>query len=619
MIVAVLVAMAAATATSPVALVTAFWVGGGAMAAGLRSWAPTYAVAGLLIVLAAAVIVLAWATVPGIARGRRRPMALAAVALAILLILSLTRVWQVAVASWAPRPVAIVAFIVALIALVVAFAARTPVRAPVAGVGPAVAGLLGAYVLVAVVVALPASAIPQFPRPPWVPSLQEGTPGGTPIAGAPAPQNPALATGQWSTIHNDAWMTDAYSALRLLDPDGADVLSFFAGGDCASLLWNDVGELVAVCVSPTEVRAYVLDPRTLEPRIERRLAAKPLAADALTNFSGGGYAILDADQRLVTPLPGGVIARFDGRTLEPVDSFDVTDALLPGEGITSVVPDWSGLLWFVGREGSIGLLDPATGLPRAILAGPGGTPVDIENSFAVTEQGAYVVTGEELMLVAAVDGAPAIQWRVGCDRGDRLKPGQTSRASGTTPTVLGDGGRYVAITDNADPRMRVVVFDVSGPSPVERCAVPVFADGMSATENSLIAMGDSLVVESNYGYTVTAVAGGHSTVPGLARIDVEGEGCRLTWESNDVTVPSLVSKGVMADGAVLTYTKEPSLLGTDAWWFTEVDAQSGEVRWRRLAGLGPLLNNHYAAGYVAPDGSIYVGTISGIVALVSVP
>jgi outer membrane protein assembly factor BamB len=78
-----------------------------------------------------------------------------------------------------------------------------------------------------------------------------------------------------------------------------------------------------------------------------------------------------------------------------------------------------------------------------------------------------------------------------------------------------------------------------------------------------------------------------------------------------------VSKGLLADGAVLTYTKEPSLLGTDAWWFTAVDAQSGEVRWRRLAGLGPLLNNHYAAGYVGPDGSVYVGTISGVVALIA--
>ena len=615
-VVAVLVAAAAATATSPVALATAFWVGGGAIASGARSGAPTYSLAGLLIVVTASLVVMAWATVPGIVRGRRRPAVVALVALVVMGALALTRAWQVTVASWVPRPWALVATAIAIVALIVFIARAREPRGPVVGVGPAVAGVLGAYVLVGAVAVLPGEGIPQFPRPPWVPEVQEGSTASASIDAAPAPQNPALASGEWATIHNDSWMTDSYSAVRLPDPMTSSVASFFAGGDCASLLWNEQGEIVAVCVSPTEVRAYILDPRTLEPRAERHLAARALAADALTNFSGGGYAVLDAGQRLVTPLPGGVIGRFDARDLTPVDTFDVAGSLQPGEGITSVIPDWSGQLWFVGRQGTVGVLDPLSGSAQSLLSGPADDPVDIENSFAVVEGGAYVVTGAELLALTIDDGAPVVAWRVPYDRGTRLKPGQTSRASGTTPTVFGEGGRYVAITDNADPRMHVIVYDVSGSAPVERCAVPVFGEGRSATENSLIALGDSLVVESNYGYTVTAVAGGHSTVPGLARIDVTEGGCTLAWESEDITIPSLVSKGVLADGAVITYTKEPSALGTDAWWFTAVDAQTGEVRWRRLAGVGPLLNNHYAAGYVGPDGSVYVGTISGLVALI---
>lgn len=624
-VLAVLVAVAAATATSPVALVTAFWVGGGAIASGLRAGAPTYAVAGVLIIVVASLVVTVWTTVPGIVRGRRRPAIVAIVALAALGLLALTRAWQVAVASWAPRPVALAAMLIALIGLMVFLVRARASRAqakpvvgnPIVGLAPAVAGVLGAYVLVAAIASLPESGIPQFPRPPWVPQQQGDVVGAQPMAGTPAPQNPALASGEWATIHNDSWMTDSYASALVPDPATSDVASFFAGGDCASLLWNDRGEVVAVCVSPTEVRAYVLDARTLAPLAERRLASRALAADALTNFSGGGYAVLDAEQRLVTPLPGGIIARFDAHDLSTVDEFDVADALQPGEGITSVVPDWSGLLWFVGREGTVGILDPGSGVARSLLADPGGTPVDIENSFAVVEDAAYVVTGAELLRLSISDGAPIVDWRLPYDRGVRLKPGQTSRASGTTPTVFGADGRYVAITDNADPRMNVVAVDVSGERPVELCRVPVFGEGESATENSLIALGDSLVVESNYGYSVTAVAGGHSTVPGLARIDVAPGGCEVAWESSDITIPSLVSKGLLADGSVLTYTKEPSLLGTDAWWFTAVDAQSGEVRWRRLAGLGPLLNNHYAAGYVGPDGSVYVGTISGVVALIT--
>ncbi|MEY3733763.1 MAG: hypothetical protein RL347_1122 [Actinomycetota bacterium] len=615
--VGVLVGAAALAVTSPVALVASAWVGGGAIAVGLRDAAWTYAVAGVLIVTAACLVVAVWATVPGIVRGRRRPMAIALIVIIVLIGLAASRAWPVVVASWMPRALAITLLVIAGVALIANLILRRAPRDPIVGVAPAVAGLVGAYVLVAAVVALPGQGIPQFPRPLWLSSIQSGPGEMSPMPGSRAPQNPSLAPGEGSTIHNDSWMTDAYSTARLPDPANASVLSFFAGGDCASLLWNDRREIVAVCVSPTDVRGYILDPRTLVPRVERRISQRPLAVDALTNFSGGGYAVLDAQQRLVTPLPGGVIARFDGRDLTLIDEFDVRDQLLPDEGITSVIPDWSGLLWFVGREGSIGLLDPTTGTANAILSGQGGDPVDIENSFAVTEQGAYVVTGEELMLVEALDGAPVITWRAAYDRGSRLKPGQTSRASGTTPTVFGDAGRYVAITDNADPRMHVVVYDVSGSVPRQVCAVPVFDHGMSATENSLIALGDSLYVESNYGYSVTAVAGGHTTVPGLARIDVTDAGCAIAWETSDVTIPSLVSKGLIADGALLTYTKEFSPLGTDAWWFTAVDAKSGDVIWRRLAGVGPLLNNHYAAGYVGSDGSVYIGTISGVVALVS--
>ncbi|MFM1965432.1 MAG: hypothetical protein RL134_1157 [Actinomycetota bacterium] len=617
LLVAIIVGVAAVTVTSPVALVTSAWVGGGAVAVGLRDAAWSYAVAGVLIVAVVGLVVTLWGTLPGIARGRRRPMVIALLLVVVVLGLGVSRAWSVVVASWVPRPIALAALALAGIALVVGLVLRHVPGAPIVGIAPGIAGVVGAYVLVAAVVALPGQGIPEFPRPPWVPQVQMGVGTGVPVDATPAPQNPALAAGEWATIHNDSWMTDTYSGVRLPDPEAAEVVSFFAGGDCASLLWNDEGRIVAMCVSPTEVRAYVLDPRTLVPLVERRITQRPLASDALTNFSGGGYAVLDHQQRLVTPLPGGVIARYDARTLDPVDSFDVAAALQPDEGITSVVPDWGGLLWFVGREGTIGLLDPATGVARSVVAGPGGSPVDIENSFAVTEQGAYVVTGAELLRLVARDGEPIIEWRVPYDVGVRLKPGQTSRASGTTPTVFGAGGRYVAITDNADPRMSVIVFDVSGPMPAEHCAVPVFGDGESATENSLIALGDSLVVENNYGYSVTAVAGGRTTVSGLARIDVTGSGCALAWESGDVTIPSLVSKGVLADGAVLTYTKESSALGTDAWWFTAVDAQTGDVRWRRLAGVGPLLNNHYAAGYLGSDGSVYVGTISGVVALIS--
>ncbi len=66
---------------------------------------------------------------------------------------------------------------------------------------------------------------------------------------------------------------------------------------------------------------------------------------------------------------------------------------------------------------------------------------------------------------------------------------------------------------------------------------------------------------------------------------------------------------------MLTYTKPALPSGIDAWYFTGIDAGSGEVLWRRLAGTGPLANNHYAALYLGPTGNLYVGTLGGVIAL----
>ncbi len=603
--------IAAIAVTTPIGLVASLWVGAGTIGSGVRAGAPVYIAAGVLLVLIAGVVVALWVSIPGIHRGRRRPPIVGLTAVGILLVVLATGAWPAV--AWLPRSVVAGSLAVAALLLILALWRSDPQATPLPGLAPAVIGLVATYAAVSVVNSLASSSIPQFPRPPWVSQVDLSGTSGVPVT-APEPPQLGLAPGQWSSIHNDAWMTDAYRGVALPDPENSEVVSFFAGGDCASLLWNGYGELIAVCVSPTRVQGFVLDPRTLAPLAERKLADRPLATDALTNFSGGGYAILDAKERLVAPLPNGVIGRFDARTLQMIDEFAVAEVLLPGEGITSVLPNGESGLWFVGREGSVGLLDTTTGQARATLVGRDGS-VDIENSFALGANGtAYVVTGEDLLRVDDVAGNPEVMWRFAYDRGERRKPGQTSRASGTTPTVFADG-RFVAITDNAEPRMNVVVVDVSGARPQQHCAVPVFGDGESAGENALIAMDDALFVENNYGYSAFAVAGGRTTVPGFAKVDVSASGCSLPWQNDELSIPSLVSKGVAADGAVLTYTKESSLIGTDAWWFTAVDVRNGDVLWRRLAGVGPMLNNHYAGGYLGPDGSVYVGTISGVVAL----
>lgn len=439
-----------------------------------------------------------------------------------------------------------------------------------------------------------------------------------PLEAEDAAQHPHLAPNPDSNIHGDAAMTDAYTDRGVLDPRDAEVLSRHLGGVCASMLFDSRGRIIAVCVNATRVTLNVLDPGTLEVLDREHVADRPFRIDFATNFTGGGYAVLDEQERVVLPTADGRITRWSvadasgSASIEAVDEVDVGDELADGEAITSAVPAVDGSLWLVGNLGTVALLDGES------VQSTRFEDADIENSFAVGEDGrAWVVTSKELVALKDRGGRPTVTWRQPYDSGSHRKPGQTSRASGTTPTLVSDE-RYVAITDNADPRMHVVVYDTDpavAQGDREVCRVPVFAKDRSATDNTLIALGDSLFVENNFGYDLYTATFGRSVEPGMTRIDVDAGGCETVWANDEVRIPSVVSKGT-TDGVIATYTKGESVAGLDAWHFTAIDATSGEVMWRRLAGTGPMANNHYAAIYVGSDGSLYVGATGGILALV---
>ena len=152
---------------------------------------------------------------------------------------------------------------------------------------------------------------------------------------------------------------------------------------------------------------------------------------------------------------------------------------------------------------------------------------------------------------------PEVVWQREYDHGSQKKPGQLSAGSGTTPTVLPSG--LVAITDNADPQMHVQFYDaVDGPLV---CQAAVFGEGESASDNSLVAVGDaSVVVENNYGYKAPwSTLLGRATTGGLARVDADpdtGE-CTVGWRSDEVA-PTSVAKVSLATGLVYAYTTRES-------------------------------------------------------------
>src|SRR4051794_20985511 len=296
-----------------------------------------------------------------------------------------------------------------------------------------------------------------------------------PVAfGEQAPQHPYMAPNGHSNLHDDAYQSDAYTWAGPLGY-APRMASTFQAQECASVTLDSQGRLVTVCVGLARPTLELLDPHTLQELASYTLPPRNpgSAAKTFSSFGGGGYFYLDNQDRAVVPTNDGhidVIAEA-GNAFTLVRSYDVS-AAVGASSIISALPDWSGRLWFVAASGVVGFVTPATGAVRTKALHE-----SIGNSFAVDETGGvFIVTDDALYRFDVPNGAPVVTWRQTYNQGTRIKPGQTEHGSGTTPTIVRRGTEhFAAITDNADPRMHVLVYraDASGPGSTPVCSVPV--------------------------------------------------------------------------------------------------------------------------------------------------
>jgi hypothetical protein len=441
---------------------------------------------------------------------------------------------------------------------------------------------------------------------------------------APKPeQNPFMAANPSSNIHDDTWMTDAYWRRGPLGKDLQTQSEAKPPSLCGSLAFDRQDRIVTVCpsaVAPPQAR--IIDPDTLETidSLDLPTAPDPPGTKTYQNFSGGGYFYLDNRDRMIVPTKTDhiyVISQgADGKTLTVTKDYDLTGVLDPAtERITSALPDFDGRIWFVSKaNGKIGTLDPKSGKIKVLRTGE-----EIENSFAVGSDGVYVVSDKRMYrLKASKSGKPRIVWQAGYKNSGIVKPSQVDAGSGTTPTIMAGG--YVAITDNDAPRMNVVVYRTARKLHGEKrkvCEVPVFAKGKSATENSIMTAGRSMVVENNYGYQDPFGPNtGAVTEPGFARVDLKknGKGCKKVWTNRDARAPTVVPKLSTKTGLIYTYTRPPDELAQGYYW-TAIDFRNGKTKWTKYSGSGLGFNNNYAGLALGPDGTAYLGTIGGMIAL----
>jgi len=414
------------------------------------------------------------------------------------------------------------------------------------------------------------------------------------------PQHPFMAVTDTSAMHAGSWESDTHPA-KAVSSKNVEIKTRRAGGkaarQCATFTFIKAGHPLILCGGFTSFRLQLLDKDTLELLAMYDLPMRPSTFEAMvkrdtdiifTDTSGGAYMYLDNEDRAVLADAKQRIRRIKVEQVEngewqfrETDSWDMADHVPndcfhwnnfrpKGEcdGITTVMPDYSGLLWWVTRKGRVGSLDPKTG--KVVVTNLGGE--EIQNSFALDVEGAYIVSDHAMYHMTLVEGMPTQQWRVPYDRGSGRKVGSINQGSGTSPSLFGKD--YLTFTDNAD----------------------------------------AIILENNSGYTNSMIQKDYTVIEGgVVRVDVREDesGCDKIWTS-DLKVPSVVPKLSLGNGIAYFYSFDLLENGDRLWSLVGLDFESGLEVLRIPTGTGEAFNNNWASIAIAPNGDTWVGTREGV-------
>lgn len=444
-----------------------------------------------------------------------------------------------------------------------------------------------------------------------------------PLPPVQAPAHPLLTEPQRSGMHAGSSNTDVSDYAGPLGNISVAKHRSFGKiiGIPPNISFDDEGRLITVALQLGKVTLYAIDPETLET-----IAKYDMPKKESRDNSGGAYFHLDHKNRPILAPNDNTIKVMELQDLdgEPqwvvAEEYQLGDLLPEGANIHDVMPDWAGNLWFVTTGGVIGYRDKADGEFHLFELPEEGEVV--QNSFAVDANGVYMVSTHALYMfgINETTRKPRVMWREAYERGAAQKVGTLSHGSGTSPTLIGED--LITIADDGSPSTHVMVYKRGAEIEGERivCKTPIFKPGKSATENSLVAYQNALIVQNDFGHDY----GGNAleTEPGVTRLDVNAshDGCVITWESNlrSQSLPRL-STGT---GLVYIYTFKLPFEGakTGGWYLTALDFETGEEVWDRLIGKGSggfwdKYSSVTAPVVIGPNGAAYVGIRTGVVML----
>jgi len=422
-----------------------------------------------------------------------------------------------------------------------------------------------------------------------------------------------------SRIHNDHYNSAAYNRTGVAGP-AIDVTTHKLGeltGVCAMLTMLKNGYVVGTCFrADTEVHVMLtmFDNENLNIVAERDLGFRPFQPNA----AGGAYFTMDKDENLFIGPPTNRLEQYHIEVVDGAPEF-VQDfskeipgldpwVVRTGPGLQDTVIDFEGRFWFMVTDGRVGYLDPETEEIKMTDLGEG-----LQNSMVVDENGVYMVTYNALYrLSVAENGNVRQDWRAPYDPGDGT--GVILPGSGTSPTLFGIQEDLITICDNASSQVNAVVFDRA--TGERRTEIPLFRPDESATENTAVGYGDELLFVNNGGYA-GPFSPARETDTGMERYRVvRNESGTVTdyktrWK-NDASIANSAQLST-ASGVVWGYGADVDIADTDHFYLVAHSWETGDEIFRAYVGDETQFDPFTGQVHLHPDGTMYIGTLNGVV------
>ena len=476
------------------------------------------------------------------------------------------------------------------------------------------------------------------------------------FAGIELPQNPWMAPNNFSSPHQDSWCSESVS---LDGPTEKKLLlteQWNPFGFTPIMVCNRQNQMIGVSLEyPNQYWLVVFDEDC------HILSATP-AGKRTENTFGGGYFYLDNKDNSITVQENRIVSyptqnvrpkKDEIYPLEPnwtsADIIELVTGSPDGNSLYSCLPVWNAerpnLYWCLisGKYNYQDYPDSTLTSPaymaviEVVPEGDGNCRTVLidslkldkqwnNNTFAVDKSGAYIVTNgiddnnqcnQGYLWAFGLEGNKLIvRWKTAYENAGYQKPGQTNIGSGTTPTLTAteDGTELVAITDNADPRLHVVVCNRRDGSLVAQ--VPCFEKMRSADEASLIGVQDTFVAENNFGHYPTWPFSQYvPNSPGMEMIQVYpdhgNKRADEIWDQADVhfyAMSMLCRESGIIFAHTCDWTTDISATKGGMYYISALDSFNGRVIWRIPLGRGLNYCHEYGGIYFNHNGDLFMGT-----------